>query len=142
MKMANFYFFMTLFVVLGKCRPNVKWHLDLGVNNGEWKLPTGLEGDDYATLSVTQEIANQVVKNNLRLQEMRDSLEANSSADQWARIVMSILLAGATIIGMLVKIRGIKKGVSAVNNGLTSGGQAVIPMHSVRGAPPGYPSSF
>ena len=132
---------MILFVVLGQCMPNVKWHLDIGVNNGEWKLPSGLEGDDYATLSVIQEVANQVIKNNLRLQEMRDSLEANSSADSWARIVMSVVLVGATILGMLIKIKEIKKGVSAVS-GMTTGGQAMMPMHRMRGSGPGYPSSF
>ena len=60
-----------------------------------------------------QEVANEVISNHYWLQEMRDKLEANSSADQWSRIVMSVMLMGATILGMLLKIKKIKKGVHA-----------------------------
>ena len=141
--MAKTNFFIILFILLGKCMPKVRWSLDLGINNGQWKIPSGFEETDYTNLGTTKEVANQVVQNSMRLQEMANSLEVNNTADQWTRLVMTILLVGTTIVGILVKIRGIKKGVSAVNNGLNSGGQTtVIPMHPVRGASPGYPSPF
>ena len=141
--MAKTDFFIILFIVLRKCMPKVRWSLDLGINNGQWKIPSGFEETDYTNLGTTKEVANQVVQNSMRLQEMANSLEVNNTADQWTRLVMTTLLVGTTIVGILLKIRGIKKGVSAVNKGLNSGGQTtVIPMNPVRGVSPGYPSSF
>ena len=141
--MNNIYLYIIICIVLGLCMPKVKWHLDIGVMNGEWKIPSWLEKDDYTPLSVLQEVANEVINNNNRLQEMRDRLEANSSADNWARVVMSVILMGATILGMLLKIKKIKKGVTAVS-GMATGGQAMMqPMQPMRPGPgPGYPSSF
>ena len=120
--------------------PKVRWSLDLGINNGQWKIPSGFEETDYTNLGTTKEVANQVVQNSMRLQEMANNLEGNNTADQWTRLVMTTLLVGTTVVGILLKIRGIKKGV---NKGLNHGGQtAVIPMNPARGVSPGYPASF
>ena len=138
--MAKTHFFITLFILLGKCMPKVHWSLDLGINNGQWKIPSGFEETDYTNLGVTKEVANQVVMNSVKLQEMANSLEGNNTADQITRIVMSILLVGTTVMGIFLKIRGIKKNV---NKGLNNGGQqAVIPMTQARGLAHGYPASF
>ena len=140
--MNNINICLIICIVLGFCMPEVRWHLEIGVQSGEWKIPSGLEKDDYTPLSIMQEVANEVIANNNQLQEMRDKLEANSSADQWSRIVMSVMLMGATILGMLLKIKKIKKGVHAVS-GLATGGQPVVQsMQPMRPGSGVFSSSF
>ena len=138
--MAKTHFFITLFILLGKCMPRVHWSLDLGISNGQWRMPSGYEETDYTNLGVTKQVADQVIMNSVKLQEMANSLEGNNTADQWTRLVMSILLVGTTVVGIFLKIRGIKKNVS---KGLNHSGQtAVIPMNQARGVSHGYPASF
>ena len=138
--MAKAHFFITLFILLGKCMPRVHWSLGLDISNGGWRMPSGYEETDYTNLGVTKQVADQVVMNSVKLQEMSKGLEGNNTADQITRIVMSILLVGTTVMGIFLKIRGIKKDV---NKGLNNGGQqAVLPMTQARGLAHGYPASF
>ena len=93
-------------------------------------------------MGILKEVADEVISNHNKLIDMKEKLEANSIADQWVRITGSVMLVCATLIGLLVKIRNIKKGVQTVS-GVVSGNQPVV--QSVQAVRPGsgiYSSSF
>ena len=120
----------------------INWRLELGVQSGEYKLPQGLDKDDYTPMGILKEVADEVISNHNKLIDMKEKLEANSIADQWVRFAGSVMLVCATLIGLLVKIKNIKKGVQTAS-GMVSVGQPVV--QSVQSMRPGsgiYSSSF
>ena len=84
--MNNVNMILIFFIVLGICMSKINWRLELGVQSGEYKLPQGLDKDDYTPMGVLKEVADEVISNHNKLIEMKEKLEANSIADQWVRV--------------------------------------------------------
>ena len=115
MNMTNVFI---IFILFEATKMKITWRLDLGVASGEYKMPPGLSKEDYTPMRVLQEVANEVISNHNKLLEVKEKLEANGSWDQIVRIAGSALLICGTVIGFLLKIRGIKKNVQ---NGVMQG---------------------
>ena len=73
LKMNNVNILVNIFIVLGICMSKVSWRLELGVQSGEYKLPQGLEKDDYTPMSILKEVADEVISNNNKLLEMKEN---------------------------------------------------------------------
>ena len=100
-----------IFILSGSTNMKITWRLELGVASGGYKMPPGLSKDDYTPMKILQEVANEVIANHNKLLEVKEKLEANTSWDTIVRIAGSVCLVGGTVIGFLLKIRGIKKNV-------------------------------
>ena len=112
-----------IFILFGSTKMKITWRLDLGVASGEYKMPPGLSKEDYMPMKVLQEVANEVIANHNKLLEVKEKLEANTSWDQIVRIAGSAFLVCGTVVGFLLKIRGIKKNVQ---NGMIRGQQVAL----------------
>ena len=122
-----------LFILFGICMTKINLRLELGVQSGEYKMPQGLDKEDYTPMGVLKEVADEVISNHNKLIEMKEKLEANGSMDQWVRVAGSVMLISETIIGFLVKIQNIKKGVQNVSGVMSGTGNqpvALRPVHS------------
>ena len=103
-------YFMILVGVVGIVQATISWALNLSVgSNGEFKRPGNKGGDDYVNYDRLTDVANEVIQNHRRLQDLKQQLESNSFKDTVVQYTGLGVLILSTIFQIFSKIQAVKK---------------------------------
>ena len=108
--MKTILYFMILVGIVGIVQATISWALNLSVgSNGEFKRPGNKGGDDYVNYDKLTDVANEVIQNHRRLQDLKQQLESNSFKDTVVQYTGLGVLILSTIFQIFSKIQAVKK---------------------------------
>ena len=87
----------------------LSWNLNLGIHGGQYKTPTGLSEGDYIDYKNLKQVVSEVISNHQRLLGLKMRIEDNDTGDTLIKIVGSVTMVLATLDGILIKKKSIKK---------------------------------
>ena len=104
------FYFMVFAGIVGIVQATINWALNLSVgSNGEFQRPGNKGGDDYVSYDKLTDVANEVIQNHRRLQDLKQQLESNSFKDTVVQYTGLGVLILSTIFSIFNKIQAVKK---------------------------------
>ena len=104
------FYFMIFAGIVGIVQATISWALNLSVgSNGEFQRPGNKGGDDYVNYDKLTDVANEVIQNHRRLQDLKQQLESNSFKDTVVQYTGLGVLILSTIFSIFNKIQAVKK---------------------------------
>ena len=104
------FYFMIFAGIVGIVQATINWALNLSVgSNGEFQRPGNKGGDDYVSYDKLTDVANEVIQNHRRLQDLKQQLESNSFKDTVVQYTGLGVLILSTIFSIFNKIQAVKK---------------------------------
>ena len=121
------FYFMVFVGIVGFVQATINWALNLSVgSNGEFQRPGNKGGDDYVSYDKLTDVANEVIQNHRRLQDLKQQLESNSFKDSVVQYSGLGFLILSTIFSIFNRIQAVKKVVRGEQG--QGQGQITYPM--------------